>query len=118
MNRIILHFIYAPCSNIGYFIYPDSALNLGREANPDLDINGSPDLNINGSQDYQFPAFDDPAVISKIVEFHAPNRCSTCYEKFPSISVNDADTCTRCHNDKHIPKLFSADNNILFQKHL
>jgi len=57
------------------FIYSDSALNLGREANPDLDINGSPSMDqhqwitINGSQDSQLPAFDDPTVISKIAEF-------------------------------------------------
>jgi len=93
-----------------YCVYSGSALNHGREANTDL--------NIHGSQHNQLPAFGDPTVISKIAEFHVelasldPIWCSTCYEKFSSISVNGASTCAHCHNDKHIPKLFSANNNM------
>ena len=39
-------------------------------------------------------------------------KCSICFEQFPSISINDIGSCKRCNNDKHIPKLFSAANNM------
>lgn len=61
---------------------------------------------------------DDPTIVAKITEFHnelaslEPVRCSTCLERFPSISLNDGDCCKRCHNDNHVPKQFSAANNM------
>ena len=39
-------------------------------------------------------------------------KCLICFEQFPSISINEIGNCKRCHNDKHIPKLFSATNNV------
>ena len=39
-------------------------------------------------------------------------KCLICFEQFPSISVNEIGNCKSCHNDKHIPKLFSAANNM------
>ena len=109
MVYVVLSDLYMYHANIDFICF-DSASNLGTDTNPDV--------NINGSQDAELPAYNDPAVISKVAEFHAelasldPVRCSTCYEKFPTVSVNDARTCTRCHNDNHIPKLFSAANNL------
>ena len=61
---------------------------------------------------------NDPTVVAKIIEFHndleslKPVRCSTCLERFPSISFNNMDCCKRCHNDNHVPKQFFAANNM------
>ena len=61
---------------------------------------------------------NDPIVVAKITEFHndfeslEPVRCSTCLERFPSISFNNMDCSKRCHNDYHVPKQFSAANNM------
>ena len=39
--------------------------------------------------------------------------CATCMEKFPGLKVNARTSeCLRCARDKHVPKLFSADNNM------
>ena len=60
---------------------------------------------------------NDPIVVAKITEFHndfeslEPVRCSTCLERFPSISFNNMD-CSKRHNDYHVPKQFSAANNM------
>ena len=78
-------------------------------------------MNVDQSQHLQCQVpvdISNPAVIAKIREFHAELasldtvRCSICLEKFPSISLNDTSTCRRCHNDSHVPKLFSAANNM------
>ena len=37
-------------------------------------------------------------------------HCSVCLENFPSTSIIDISTCRRCHNDSHVPKLYSAAN--------
>ena len=64
------------------------------------------------------PSFDDPAIIRKMCEFHnslfslESSSCSVCIERFPSKSVDVMNVCRRCTNDKHIPKLYSADNNM------
>ena len=56
-----------------------------------------------------------PTIVAKIAEFHndleslEPVRCSTCVERFPSISFNNMDYC-KCHNDSHVPEQFSANN--------
>ena len=60
----------------------------------------------------------NPDVIAKMRDFHNDMaalqavKCLICFERFPSISVNEIGSCKRCHNDKHIPKLFSAANNM------
>ena len=65
----------------------------------------------------ELPSFDKPSVISKITQFHDDlmsltfNKCCICKENFPSLKLN-AGLCTCCHADKHIPKLFSAENNM------
>ena len=33
-------------------------------------------------------------------------------ERFPNMFITDSGSCKRCDNDKHIPKLFSAGNNM------
>ena len=43
--------------------------------------------------------------------------CPTCAEKFPGLTVryvlsSGNAECSQCHNDKHIPKQFSSDNNM------
>ena len=39
--------------------------------------------------------------------------CTTCKECFPGMKVNAKKSeCQRCARDKHVPKLFSADNNM------
>ena len=61
---------------------------------------------------------NDPTVITKIKGFYddlaslQQLKCLLCNERFPSICLNEANCCTRCHNDTHVPKLFSAANNM------
>jgi len=61
---------------------------------------------------------NDPTVVSKIRGFYddlaslQQRKCVMCNERFPSICLNDTNCCTRCHNDTHVPKLFSASNNM------
>ena len=39
--------------------------------------------------------------------------CSTCMEKFPGMNTSiRSSECLRCARDKHVPKLFSANNNM------
>ena len=33
-------------------------------------------------------------------------------ERFPNMFITDSGSCKRCDNYKHIPKLFSAGNNM------
>ena len=64
------------------------------------------------------PSFDDPGVVRKMTEFHndllglQASRCTVCVERFPSICVDTTSICKRCCNDKRVPKLYSADNNM------
>ena len=43
-------------------------------------------------------------------------KCDACLENFPTLSVslqpNGVNECSRCANDKHIPKLYSSGNNM------
>lgn len=59
------------------------------------------------------------AAVGKISEFHAylenlvTSKCTTCYEAFPGLKLQRLTTeCQRCWRDKHIPKLYSSDNNM------
>ena len=70
-------------------------------------------------QPHRLPWFDDPElIIAEIRGFHdslaalQSERCYVCLEGFPNMSINDSSSCKRCDNDKHIPKLFSAGNNM------
>ena len=62
------------------------------------------------------PSFDDPSVIRKVSEYHNDlmsltfNQCDVCLENFPSLKINNAGA--RCLVDKHLPKLYSAQNNM------
>ena len=67
----------------------------------------------------EVPSFDDPVVVRKMTKFHnnrlsslQARRCTVCIERFPSIYVDTTSICKRCCNDKHVPKLYSADNNM------
>ena len=59
------------------------------------------------------PSFDDPSIITKISQYHdelmslAFNQFTGCEENFPTLKLNAAGICVRCHSDKHIPKLHS-----------
>ena len=61
---------------------------------------------------------DDPFVISKMSQFYnhlnglSMMKCSVCSERFPNVEVNAAGSCKRCATDKHVPKLYSALNNM------
>ena len=74
MLYVVLSDLYMYHANIDFICF-DSASNLSTDTNSDV--------NINGSQDAELPAYNDPAVISKIAEFHAelasldPVGCST-----------------------------------------
>jgi len=69
-------------------------------------------------QSTDLPSFDDPSVLTKIMQFHSDlmtlsfNQCSICKENFPNLKVSTAGICSRCHSDKHVPKLYSAENNM------
>ena len=66
----------------------------------------------------EVPSFDHPSVVHKITEFHnslmslTPVKCTVCLENFPTLKINNDGICTRCHEDKHSPKLYSAHNNM------
>ena len=72
------------------------------------------------AQPPRLPQFDDPELIhsAKMRGFHDSlaalqlERCCICLEQFPNMSINDSGSCKCCDNDKHIPKLFSAGNNM------
>src|SRR5436853_6411128 len=38
--------------------------------------------------------------------------CSICSERIPCMILINNITCRRCHTEKHVPKKFSADNNM------
>ena len=72
-----------------------------REVNPDI------------------PLFEQAAVHSKMRNFHLKLmslefvKCTTCLEQFPDLATStDRTECARCGRDKHIPKLYSASNNM------
>ena len=63
--------------------------------------------------------FEQPAVSSKMRNFHTKlvslefYKCSSCLERFPDLAMSANRTeCARCGRDKHIPKLYSAANNM------
>ena len=65
------------------------------------------------------PLFEQPAVSSKMRNFHTKlvllefYKCSSCLEHFPNLAMSTNRTeCARCVRDKHIPKLYSAANNM------
>ena len=65
------------------------------------------------------PLFEQPAVSSKMKNFHTKlvslefYKCSSCLEHFPELAMSTNRTeCARCGRDKHIPKLYSAANNM------
>ena len=75
------------------------------------------------SRHLQHSLIDQESAHSKVFKFHSKlaelqvNTCSTCAERFPGLTVKYAmpsgnAECSQCHNDKHIPKLFSFINNM------
>jgi len=70
----------------------------------------------NDHSHHTIPSFDDPSIIRKVSEYHNDlmsltfNQCDVCLENFPSLKINNAGA--RCLVDKHLPKLYSAQNNM------
>ena len=66
----------------------------------------------------ELPRFDHPDVTAKITEFHTyvdslqSAKCEVCLEQFPNLRVDSHQCCRRCATDKHVPKLFSCQNNM------
>ena len=67
-----------------------------------------------------FPMLNDDYVKDRIKKFHdiissiESPTCSVCQEHFPGIKMTSNSTsCRRCFRDKKIPKLFSAENNMI-----
>ena len=65
------------------------------------------------------PLFEQPAVSSKMRNFHTKlvslefYQCSSCLEHFPDLAMcTNRTECACCGRDKHIPKLYSAANNM------
>ena len=65
------------------------------------------------------PTLDQRAVQDKMRRFHTHlttldmPTCSTCCERFPGIRLASGSTeCARCHKDQHVPKVFSAANQM------
>ena len=69
------------------------------------------------------PMIEQPAVHSRMASFPSKLasvqilKCLVCFERFPALNMRDVlssngdKECVRCHNDKHIPKLYFSDNN-------
>ena len=65
---------------------------------------------------------EDLSINSQMLNFHetltsiTSSKCETCFECFPNLSVssqpNGVMECRRCAHDRHIPKLFSKNNNM------
>ena len=55
---------------------------------------------------------------NKITEFYNDlttlemKKCSICSEQFPNLKIDSTGSCKRCSMDKHIPKVYSALNNM------
>ena len=69
--------------------------------------------------DSQVPLFEQRVVHSKMLNFHSKltslefHKCTTCLERFPDLTMSASGTeCRRCSGDKHVPKLYSAANNM------
>ena len=69
----------------------------------------------------QQPLLHQLAVRTTISKFHAGmaalqmSTCVTCMERFPGMTVRATSAgteCVRCNRDKHIPKVYSCDNNM------
>ena len=66
----------------------------------------------------EFPQFDHPDIIAKMTEFHThmdslqSAKCEVCLEQFPNLRLDTQQCCRRCAADKHVPKLFSSQNNM------
>ena len=68
--------------------------------------------------DHHFPLLEEQKVQDAMRSFHQEMAsiqtptCITCKEKFPGMQVNSHSECLRCYRDKHVPKLFSHENNM------
>ena len=65
------------------------------------------------------PLFQQNAVESRMLNFHSKlaslefRECNTCSERFPNLTMSRNNTeCSRCHQDRRIPKLYSTTNNM------
>ena len=65
------------------------------------------------------PVLNHPSVHSKMLNFHRHfvtlevTRCSTCCKGFPGLKINSqSGECLSCSRDKHVPKLYSSENNM------
>ena len=70
------------------------------------------------------PLLQQPAVHSKMTAFHSTigalqvSYCITCSERFPGLNVraispsNDSMECVHCKQNRHIPKIYSSENNM------
>ena len=82
------------------------------------EIESSASLSAQNTNRYEIPTFNDPFTVSKMTEFHKnlmrleAVQCLLCLAKFPTLKVDEAGVCARCNGDKHIPKLYCAQNNM------
>ena len=65
------------------------------------------------------PLLEQSSVQSKMLKFHAHcaalemPTCTTCCKQFPGLKVNShSGECLSCSRDKHVPKLYSSENNM------
>ena len=65
------------------------------------------------------PLLEQSSVQSKMLKFHAHcaalemPACTTCCKQFPGLKVNShSGECLSCSRDKHVPKLYSSENNM------
>ena len=66
-------------------------------------------------QPYRLPRYNNPELIAKMRGFHDSivlERFCIGLERFPNMFITDSGSCKCCDNGKHIPKLFSAGNNM------
>ena len=67
----------------------------------------------------RFPVLEQQSVQAKMRAFHRHLNalhsvtCTTCSEGFPSLKLHaQTSECVRCSKDKHMPKMYSAANNM------
>ena len=68
---------------------------------------------------HRLPLLEQPSVQAKMRAFHRHLNtlrsvtCTTCSEGFPSLKLHaQTSECVRCSKDMHMPKMYSAANNM------
>ena len=92
-----------------------------RETTPERELHQAVDATrstlIRREREHEYlSSYDKLLKFSEAIASTKSSKCDTCLENFPTLSVstqlNGVNECSRCANDKCIPKLYSMGNNM------